>query len=395
MRKIIEFISEIGDGGAETLIKDYAILFDKKKYDIQIVTLVPNYTSANSRLLKENDIHVMTIYPWRGITQKVFSRLFAKYYSKNRLKKIIKDYKPDCIHIHLEWLHLFAEISDSLKGITLFYTCHNEPSHIFEKYKEEFDACKYLIENNNIRLIALHEKMRLELNELFHIDNTVIIHNGINFDRFLSVPVIKEEKRKEIGIPPEAYVLGHVGRFSYQKNHEFLIKVFSKVLELNNHAHLLLVGIGPLMETVKKQIEELNLTGKVTILSNRSDIPELMRAMDVFVFPSRFEGLSVTMIEAQVSGLPCIVTDQINPETFCTNHIASLSLDCSLDEWANLVINPQCNIPKWENIENYNIRNGIEKLGRLYQKYSEKVKDVILWQKIQELRIRSEILLVA
>lgn len=366
---VIQFIPSMNDGGAETLVKDYCILAKSDGFNMKIVTYIVFPNTANTHLARNNDIEIIHIYnKWNFIT-KIFHKFFGRIYISLRLKEILKKEKPEALHIHMQLLKYVSVMSKFLykNNIKLFYTCHNLPQRYFRrKSADEYKSCKKLIRNNNLQLIALHDDMRKELNEFFDINNTVVIRNGIDFKRFTKVDIAKEKKRKELNIPGDAYVLGHIGRFDYQKNHKFLINIFSEVVKKKANAHLLLVGTGELENDIKNQIKDLDLYGRVTMLSNRVDIPELLKTMDVFIFPSMFEGLSVTMIEAQVVGLPCVVSDQINKETFCTNHITVLSLDASISAWADAVINPECNIESWCNMEDYDMNQEIHKLENLY-----------------------------
>ena len=146
---------------------------------------------------------------------------------------------------------------------------------------------------------------------MFKINNTEVIRNGIDFNKFRNVEKTKEEIRRELNIPTDAYVVGQVGRFAYQKNPEFTVEVFNKLLKKKPNSYLLLIGRGKQEEDLRKQVNKLGIDNNVQILIGRDDIPSLLKAMDVFMFPSRFEGLGIVLIEAQVSGLPCVTSDNI------------------------------------------------------------------------------------
>lgn len=139
-----------------------------------------------------------------------------------------------------------------------------------------------------------------------------VIYNGIDVKRFAFDPTAADQVKKELGLAGET-VVGHVGRFNRQKNHEFLIRVFEEYARIDPASVLLLIGKGELLEEVKAQVDALGLTGRVKFLGSRDDIPRLMSAMDVFLFPSLFEGLPVVLAEAQASGLKCLTPDRIPP----------------------------------------------------------------------------------
>lgn len=365
--KVAQYIGAIQDGGAETLVKDYAFLLDKDLFDVIIITRWRGYDSANYKILEKSGIRMISIYPNNNLIFKAFNRILGKFYIPYKLYKIIQQEKVKVLHGHLELLHNISPISNKIRNIKIFYTCHNLPTLLLSgKRKKEGIAARYLLKNNQFQIIALHDDMRREINEMFDIDNTVVIRNGIDFRRFQNVYESKSSIRKCLGIPDNAFVIGHIGRFSNQKNHDFLIDIFSEVCKKRDDAFLLLIGSGELMNTVKAKIDRLNLTDKVLILSHRSDIPQLLKAMDVFVFPSKYEGLSVTLVEAQVSGLKCIVSDRVNRETIMLDTTVLLSIDDSPKKWCETILNPLIKGRAYSNIEDYDINKEIKRLEKLY-----------------------------
>lgn len=367
--KIIQFIPSLNDGGAETLVKDYCIIGKKYGLNMKILTYMIFPDTANTNIIKNNGVEVIHIYSKWNIFTRCFHKVFGSFYIPLKIKRILKEEKPDILHVHMNLLSYIAPLSDFFNQhrIKLLYTCHSLPERYFKgDNKREFIACNRLIAKNKLQLIALHEEMRQELNNMFIIDNTIIIKNGVNFERFLNFRVTKAEKRKELKIPEDAYVIGHIGRFDALKNHTFLIGVFDELQKKNDRARLLLIGSGSLENEIRTQISQLGLGKKVTIISNRTDIPELLSAMDVFVFPSMFEGLSVTLVEAQVAGLYCVVSDNINNETYCSSRIVELSLESPIEEWVNAILQPCGNILNWRNIEEFDLNREISKLSEIY-----------------------------
>jgi glycosyltransferase involved in cell wall biosynthesis len=141
-----------------------------------------------------------------------------------------------------------------------------------------------------------------------------ILKNGIESEKFSFCPITRSQVREELNLSDDLFVIGHVGRFCHPKNHSYLVNLFAEYNKLNNKSVLILVGDGPLRSNIEKQIKRLELTGKVMFLGIRSDIHRLLQALDLFLFPSLHEGLPVSLIEAQGSGLPCIITDNISKE---------------------------------------------------------------------------------
>lgn len=161
-----------------------------------------------------------------------------------------------------------------------------------------------------------------------------ILHNAIDLNQYCFSMSERKRIRKEFNIAEDALVIGHVGRFSIQKNHEFLIDIFTDIHTLDKNAVLLLVGTGELLEQVRYKVEKNLLQDKVIFCGVRKDIPQLLSAMDVFLFPSFYEGMPNTVIEAQATGLPCIISDTITREANITGLIKYNSLNDSSKVWA-------------------------------------------------------------
>ena len=352
------------DGGAEILAKDYARLADKHLFETTIVTMYPFTNTANYRLAQKAEIKVISVFEKRNILTRVTRFLVGKWYVPWRLHKLIERENPNTIHFNSKMAHYFVPLSEKLSGIQLVYTCHNEPNKHFSD--KEDGAVRQLIRNHGLRMVALHEDMKKELNHRFSKDDTVVIRNGVDLCRFRMNGICKESKRESLGVAKDAYVVGHIGRFSEQKNHRFLLKVFQELLGRKSNAHLLLVGNGELREQITDEIRKLNLEEHVTILSHRTDIPDLLHAMDVMVFPSFYEGLSVTLVEAQASGLRCVISDLINPANLLSENTIPVSLNADVKEWADIVLNEEIKNTKYGNIEEYDMGREIRRLERLY-----------------------------
>lgn len=156
-------------------------------------------------------------------------------------------------------------------------------------------------------------------------EQITILHNAIDTEKFAFSNECREVYRKKLGLEGK-FVLGHVGRFVYPKNHFFLLDVFEEVAKLIPEAVLLLVGVGPLKEELNRMVMEKNLDKKVLFLGARDDVPGLLQAMDVFLLPSHFEGLPIVQVEAQCSGLPVLSSDTITREAMLTPLIEFLPL---------------------------------------------------------------------
>lgn len=164
-----------------------------------------------------------------------------------------------------------------------------------------------------------------------------LIHNGVDLNVFRFDAEGRDCIRKEFALG-EKMVVGHIGRFHQQKNHRYLLEVFQQIRQKQPEATLLLVGVGELQDTVRQWAEELGLEDAVIFAGQRFDIPQLLSAMDVFVFPSFYEGMPNTVIEAQATGLPCVIADTITPEADITGLVTYLPLTESKQLWADTAL---------------------------------------------------------
>jgi len=165
----------------------------------------------------------------------------------------------------------------------------------------------------------------------------LIVKNAIDAIQYTYNPVTRSSKRSELGISGK-FVVGHVGRFTAEKNHARLVDIFSRVHSHNKNAVLVLVGDGVLRQSIAEKVSSLGLSDSVIFTGERSDVPELLQAMDVFVFPSLYEGLGIAAIEAQAAGLRCVVADTVPEEARVTGLFEAVPLTASSDVWSDKIL---------------------------------------------------------
>lgn len=176
-----------------------------------------------------------------------------------------------------------------------------------------------------------------------HADKAVIFKNAIDLEKYRFSKNTRESYRDKLNLSGK-YVIGHVGRFNQIKNHSFLIDIFAKLKEKKENAILLLAGDGPLMSEMQKKANALGFDDSVIFLGNRDDVEKILCAMDIFVFPSTNEGLGIVAIEAQTSGLNCLVSDALPPEVKVTELLEYAVLGNGADDWASRI--QECQIPE-------------------------------------------------
>lgn len=183
-------------------------------------------------------------------------------------------------------------------------------------------------------------------NKLVKQGKVYIMPNAIDLDEFEFREEIRRRVREELGISEQQTLVGHVGRFAKQKNHRFLLEIFSELHKLDEQAVLIMAGIGELMEDARTQAKELGITDHVRFLGFRDDVMELTQAMDVFLMPSFYEGFPVTGIEAQASGCPCVFSDTITREAAILEETTYISLNEPAEIWAQKTLETAKNVDR-------------------------------------------------
>lgn len=169
------------------------------------------------------------------------------------------------------------------------------------------------------------------------LNGTEVRHNAIDCSKFSFNEKIRKQLRGELGVDDRTILMGHVGRFSYQKNHEYLMRLFANIHEKYSDTKLLLIGVGESMDYIRNLVKALGVEADVIFLGLRHDVNRLMQAMDCFILPSRFEGLPVVGIEAQAADLPCFFSDSITREIAITKKTYFFSLQDELDNVAQFI----------------------------------------------------------
>lgn len=293
--------------------------------------------------------------------------------------RAILDRGYDAVHLHTSWWSgfIFEELAMQCRvpqvivhshntGVTLSQTPLESQLALHDRIKRRFS------QNWRSYATGLCACSGLAADWLFgpEIDRkeVLILKNAIDTERFVYSESVRKKHRARLGID-DCFVVGHVGRFSYQKNHEFLIRAFISLSQKQPSARLVLIGEGELLEQTKAQAQELDVFEKTLFLGIRDDVPELMQAMDVLVLPSRFEGLPIVLIEAQASGLRCLASDSITTEAKITPHVKFLPLD--EEKWQDALINlgkgyERTDCSEFISDAGYSLREGIKNIKSLY-----------------------------
>ena len=382
--RVLQIIHSFYSGGAEALVKDYLLYM--KKMGVDCRALCYNYRKDSPFTKQLEDAGVTVMYALDGLPSwlsdlRILYKIAGKVCFYLETKRAIHQWKPDVIHAHLQVNRYLCYslgkkpfYSESGKRVALWYTAHSEPDALwykkqtpleFIKSKTELHATKKLVRYHKMRFIALHDRMREDINQIFHVENTVVLNNGIDFERFEKLRP-SCEVRADLNIPENAFLVGHVGRMSGEKNHGKIIQVFKEVHKRIPNSYLLLIGSGKLEGEIRNNIAESGLQDCTIILSNRGDVPDLMNAMNVFLFPSIDEGLGIVLIEAQKCGVPCVISEAVPRRAIISNYVRRMELSSDDKKWADAVTIPFPPNIIYENLEDWDMRHVTEKLLTLY-----------------------------
>lgn len=329
MKKVLNVVGTIANGGIEKVIENL--------YGNMDISLIKCEIAIHGYSKEYKDDETLAKY---------VKYLVPSYYTVNALsyrhwwKNFASGHHYDIIHVHyIDSSFLYVDFFKRDGSIIILHS-HNtrrnpptlglfisELNCFFSRYKTDYAfAC-----SKQAAIDRLGKKLALS-------DRTIILKNGIDLTKFYYDPILRKETRKNLGLS-DSFVLGHIGRFNFQKNHSFLINVFEKVHEIDSSAKLLLIGDGEDKNNIIKIVENKNLSSSVVFLGNREDIPALLNAMDVFVFPSMFEGLGIVLIEAQATGLRIVASNHIQEEAdMGAGLLSKFSLDAPIDLWVRNIL---------------------------------------------------------
>ena len=369
-KKVLQFIHGFSMGGAEKLVSEYCLKLNKEKYEVSVLCF-HRYNTPYEQILKDSGIKVVYasdhIKNYDKIAFQYPGRILMLTKRWFFLRKYLREAKPDVLHLHMA-LSIYALAANLSKDIKMLRTVHNEPKKRWDNSlgrRIDFWATKQLVKKHRLQFITLHDEMRKEVNELFGVDNSLVLNNGIDFSVFESA-CPKEAVREREGIARDAYVIGHVGRFNKQKNHKLLVEVFAEIYKKNPKAFLLMIGNGSLQKETENRLKELGLEGKYKILSNRTDIPDLMNTMDKFIFPSNYEGLGIVLIEAQKIGLECIISHVVPKAATVSNLVKRIDLNASAAEWAEEIENFHVKEVEYFGIDEWDMKRVVLRLEEYY-----------------------------
>jgi len=361
--RIAHVIGRNAKGGVESVVFNYYNFIDKSKIQFDLIIHNDSVYEIPENILKLG-CNVFKVPSYR--------HLFA--YIKS-LKIIFKNNNYKIVHSHMSTLSVFTLFAARMANIPV-RIAH---SHVTAgKGKGEFfrNLLKYTLRLFS-RVFPTHLFSCSEYagrwmfgNNTFEKGKVTVLNNAIDFEKFIFSESTRNKIRNDLNLGDEL-VVGSVGRFTPQKNHDFLVDIFSEVVKRNKKSTLLLIGDGELKKQIQKKVALLGLQNNVLFLGARDDVNELFQAMDVFVLPSLYEGLGMVAVEAQVSGLPTIVSSRVPNEVKLFDTIEFLNLNEKPEKWAESILSKRDfkrrSISCEQDIKRFSITDEVKRLERIYE----------------------------
>lgn len=361
--RVLQIGAENFGKGGRSIIAQNLVKYMKKKY---IVDFIAYSEYTESEVTKEIEK--------RG---EIYKFTKAKGLSTINL---IRKKKYDIVHIHAD--HSYEAMKSVIRS--KFGGAKNIVVHAHTSGKKNYnilkklviEICKFFLPYFCSEMIACTSEAAIYMFGKKKKDKVRILKDGILVENYLYNTEKRQEIRNKLNIDEEDVVLGNVGRLSKEKNQIFLIKVLNYVLKKNNNFKLIIVGDGEEKNFLEGIVNSLNLEKKVKLLGNRNDVADILQAVDIFMFPSKYEGFGMAALEAQAAGLPTIISHTIPKDVKVTDLCYQCREDWSISEWIQIIKNVlphlknrQSNAKKAvEEIMNngYNIRKSSEELELIY-----------------------------
>lgn len=371
--RVLHVLDKINiNSGVSAVVMNYYMNIDQTKIQLDFLVHEPIEDKLLNKIISmRSKVYYMPGYSFKSILN----------YSKN-FKKILVDTNYDIIHCHVPHEAFFCLRNAKKMGMNqrIVHSHNSKGSDILVKrirnffltkigllYANNFFACS---QNAADYTYGKNSKMRREC---------VCIFNAIDVEKFKFNPDTRTKLRNEFNLKDKV-VIGNIGRFSKQKNHQFLIEFFKKWKEEVPETVMVLIGTGELEGVIKQNVQTNQLEDSVLFLENRKDISQILCMMDIFALPSIYEGLPVVLVEAQVSGLPCVVSDTITTEV-AYGEVSYVSINNGVQAWIENMkkflyyhMDKDIRIDRSKRciVNQFNIKTQAKRLEEVYQHLSKK-----------------------
>lgn len=321
---ILHIVTYMGRGGLESMLMNYYRHMDRSKVQFDFLVHRDFEADYDQEILSLGGQihHISRLVPWSGKYRQELKDFFLAHpeyrivhVHQDCLSSVALQCAKECgIPVRISHAHSSSAVKNLKYPIKLFYRKQ------ISRYSTDLFACSQ----------AAGQWM-------FCSAPFQVLNNAVDARKYEYDAETQQRIKAKLGIQDQL-VVGHVGRFRTEKNHEFLINVFAALVQKHPDSILLLAGDGDLQPAIQEKVQNLGLSDKVQFLGACSNVNQLLQAMNVFVFPSLYEGLPVTMVEAQAAGVPCVISDRVPPECIITDLVTQKSLQDSPESWADEIL---------------------------------------------------------
>lgn len=357
--RVLQVVTHMNRGGLENMIMNYYRNIDRSKIQFDFLTHRPKgyMKDFDSEILSYGGkiYHLPALNPFSSHYLNSLDYFFSTH----------TDYK--IVHSHLDCMSGVVLKVAMKHGVPIRIAhCHSSSQDKDFKYFIKF-FYKKNIKKYATKMIACGQKSG---EWMFESNRFEVLPNAIDSTAFVYNPETRNRVRKQLKVESDCFLIGHVGRFCTVKNHRFIVEVLKEVLKKGIKAKVVFAGQGELLNEIKGVVERENLSSSVLFLGLRSDIPDILQAMDIFILPSLYEGVPVSIVEAQASGLKCFISDRVPLDCVITDLVRQLPLNLSAEKWAEELIKEKdynrVNTREMIINANFDIRSNADYLTEIY-----------------------------
>lgn len=319
--RVLQVFAQLDRGGAESMLMTLYRSIDRSKVQFDFVANESDHEYAFADEIRSLGGKIYYVPKYRIINSFAYKHSWRKLFDTHNEWKIVQAH-------HTTPAFIYLKLAKSIGCFTIAHShTSSGPPNLKSLIKVSLRKRLANIVNSNFACSVAAGKW------MFGNRSFKVLNNAIKTSDFVFNPFVRKKVIDEFSLN-EGYIIGHIGRFSEEKNHTFLIDIFYEVHKQNDKAQLMLVGDGSLKSEVEKKVKRLELSDFVIFTGIRTDVSRLLQAVDIFLFPSLYEGFPVTLVEAQASGLPCLVSDTVTDEVKVTDMMEFISLKQPASVWA-------------------------------------------------------------
>ena len=328
MKRILQIAASLRIGGAEKVARDIGLALDPKGFEVHYIVFGDEVGAYEQEVIA----HGCKVFHWPSPSES-----YPKFFRS--LLALMRKNRYDAVHAHTMFNIGWAMMAAKQCGVPIRIShAHSALSNGSNMKKSAYEAVmRQMILQNATHLVACGNAAGIRLyGERAYLDRGICILNGIDTAAFTYNPDTRQQIREELGLK-DSFVIGHVGHLMKVKNQSFLIRLMPEILNRKPNAHLLLLGEGEDRPKLERLIRELHLENRVIMTGNVRNVSDYLSAMDVFAFPSLFEGTPLSILEVQANGLPCVLSTNVPEDVYLTDLVHPVPLD-EPEKWIEAII---------------------------------------------------------